>query len=1448
MDSFKNFHPIIEEWFTHTYGSPSPPQILGWPAIAANKHALILAPTGSGKTLAAFLWAINDLFKSSLREDHERFKRNARGVHTLYISPLKALNNDIARNLDLPLAGIRQMAAQRGLDAPQIRVLVRTGDTPQSIRNTIVTHPPHILITTPESLYLLLTSRRGRLIFNHLRYLIVDEIHALCAGKRGVHLSLTLERLAVLTGHDPVRIGLSATQRPLERIAQFLGGFRFDRSTETFEARPVEILDCGHKRELDVRVVTPVARFGELDDDSVWPAVIERLYKLITTHKTTLIFANMRAQTERLARQLNDLHHQRSGGENDPICLPHHGSMSREKRYEVETRLKAGTIPAVVATASLELGIDIGSIDLVVQLEAPRTVASGLQRIGRSGHLISLKSKGRIIPLYPADLDDAAATVTGMIDGEIEETVIPENCIDVLAQQIVAETAMQKWTATNLYQTCRQSYCYQSLTRPVFDQVLEMLTGRYADTRLPALQPIIAWDRTTDTLIARRSARIQAVMNGGTIPDRGYYTVMLADEKIRLGEMEEEFVFESRIGDIFYLGNSEWRIDDIRQDRIIVSSYASAQPREPFWKGEIPYRDYQTSLRVGRFRSQLMEYIDLPDPEEKLLSEFAIDRASADNLVIYFKRQREITGRIPTDSDLIAEWFHDAANEINLILHAPFGGRVLGLWAMALAARLESLLGTQIQYTCNDDALMIRIREMTGAPPIQELLDLHIDEIDGLIRDKISSAPVFSVIFRYNAGRALLLARSRPGQRIPLWVQRLRASDLLQAIRHRQDFPILLETYRSCLQDVFDLHALHDVLHKLQDGRIGTHIIRTPYPSPMASGLLFNFVASQMYEMDRSREPARVASVSTDLLAQMMDTQEIPAILTTEIIDDNVQKWQYQTSARRPRDIEELYLMIEALGPVSRDEILGRTGAGMAAELDTLAQNGRITKHLHGWIASSRAHHYQRPADRRKQIKQLQYFMETRGPEKAEDISSALGFDPATTRSLLQDLLKQRQIVRGRLLENSPDEFFCDRNNFAQLYRQAVALRRRQTVAIGPADYLQFQLQWHFREGPVDALHRYRGLRMPYLHLEREILSARSSKALHDVLPELRRMISDGELIISFEPDTPYIRFMRRGEGWLMQFNGFGDHAPSDSEILNFLKENGASFLDDMEAALQIPRRDIITELRTLTLAGLISCENYDTLLSFGSRSKPPARTRAGARKQARDSMIMGTGRWFRLDTFGVLGRKPERSDVAVWQARLLLQRYGILVKEFYRFEHGLLPWYEIFQALKKLEWQGEIRRGYFAAGLSGIQFALPEAVEMLARGRKAPGPCRLINVPDPALPFGANLPWPVDIDQTILRQPGNHIGFSQGRPIVYTENFFTRWFTAQQVSGHDLDGIIMLTKNWLKMPEPFRPKRKIVVEHIDRVPAGASPLVAAFQSAGYEQDGTSVILWPSAL
>ncbi len=936
------FHPLIKRWFKQRFANPSPPQQLGWPSIAHAEHTLILAPTGSGKTLAAFLWSIDQLLRQALSLQPRQFSENRAGIHTLYISPLKALNNDIHRNLTAPLEEIHLLARAEHTEITPIRVAVRTGDTPAHARQSMLRQPPHILITTPESLYLLLSSERGRDLFRELQYVIIDEIHAISSNKRGVHLSLSLERLMPLCRSEPIRIGLSATQKPLDRIAAYLGGQTCDNAKSICTPRPVQIIDCGQRKNMDLKVITPVTTFSELPESSVWQPVYQNLYELIQAHQTTLVFAGMRAQTEKIARALNQLHRQVTGDPTAELALAHHGSISREARYSIEARLKAGNIPAVIATASLELGIDIGSIDLVVHLEAPRSVSGALQRVGRSGHLLSATSKGRIIVLYPADLDDAVAIARCMVQTDIEETRIPENALDVLAQQIVAEVAAKSWDYEDLYRLVLGSYCYRNLAPDAFRSVVQMLCGKFSDIPLQALNARLNWDQVNNRLIARRGSRLAAVMNGGTIPDRGYYGVYLENANVKLGEVEEEFAFESRVGEVFYLGNSEWLIKQILQDRIIVSPVAAINPRAPFWKGGILFRDYSTSRKIGRFRRSLLEQMDRGQAENWLMQECPADKNTAQNLIDYFARQLNCGCRIATDRQVIAEITIDGGGNPLLMLHATFGARVNGAWAIAMSAALEQHYQTQFQYSFDDDGILIRLPDTTQPPPLEKLFTISASQIEAYLIKSLPQSPIFLVHFRYNAARSLMLPRSHPGKRIPLWLQRLRASDLLQATAKNKDFPVIIETYRECLQDVFDLAALKKIVADIENGRIGYQFVHTSIPSPMAAGILFKFVSVHLYEADHHRQPREGLNVSTEILEGMLQANQVPGILTPELIGQAERRWQHLDPYFQAGTAEELFNIIEKLGPLTKDSLVRRSKVDPTDWLDELNAANRI--------------------------------------------------------------------------------------------------------------------------------------------------------------------------------------------------------------------------------------------------------------------------------------------------------------------------------------------------------------------------------------------------------------------------------------------------------------------------------------------------------------------------
>src|SRR5438477_5638414 len=808
-DPLAVFSPATRAWFERAFAAPTPAQERGWPAIATGRHVLIQAPTGSGKTLAAFLYAIDRLTANP-----------GEGLRVLYVSPLKALNYDIERNLRGPLAGLEST----------LRVGVRTGDTSAKERRELVKSPPDILITTPESLFLLLTSR-ARETLRGVETLILDEVHAVAGTKRGAHLALSVERLERLVERPFQRIGLSATQRPLEEIGRFVSG-----------ARPIQLVDAGRAKELDLRVVVPLEDMREpAEQQSIWPSIYPEILKLVREHRSTIVFVNNRRLAERLALRLNEV-------AETEIARAHHGSLAREQRIEVEELLKRGAIPCLVATSSLELGIDMGAVDLVVQVESPKSVARGLQRVGRAGHELHAVSKGRIFPKFRADLLESAVVAQLMQVGQIEETVIPRNPLDVLSQQIVAIAADEEIAVADLHDLVRRAYPFAELSRHQLENVLDMLAGRYPSDEFAELRPRIVWDRTGGVIRARQGARRLAVTNAGTIPDRGLFGVFLADGGGRVGELDEEMVYEARAGQTFLLGASTWRIEEITRDRVLVSPAPGLPGAVPFWKGEGVGRPFELGEKIGAASRELAA---LP-PEQatkRLVEEFALDERAAQNLLVFLREQEDATGAVPSDRTVVIERFRDEIGDWRVCILTPFGGRVHAPWAMAIAARVRASLGLDVQSIWSDDGIALHFPD-ADAPPSTADLMVEPGEVEDLVVAELGDTALFGARFRENAARALLIPRRRPDRRTPLWQQRLKAQSLLQVARRYGSFPVVLETYRECLQDVFDLPALRTLLTAIQTRRLDVVEVETGTASPFSSSLLFDYVANYMYEDD----------------------------------------------------------------------------------------------------------------------------------------------------------------------------------------------------------------------------------------------------------------------------------------------------------------------------------------------------------------------------------------------------------------------------------------------------------------------------------------------------------------------------------------------------------------------------------------------------------------------
>jgi len=929
MNALDRFTAPVRAWFEESFGRPTPAQAQGWPPIQAGEHTLLLSPTGSGKTLAAFLWGLDRLF-AELAEG----ERGA-GVRLLYVSPLKALNNDIERNLRRPLSGVRAAAARLGQALPELRVAVRTGDTPSRLRASMAKNPPHILITTPESLYLILTSSKAREMLRTVRTVIVDEIHTVAGNKRGVHLALSLERLERLAGHPVQRIGLSATQRPLEEVAHYLGGQAWQG--EQLEPRPVTIVDAGLAKALDLQVVTAVEDFRGLGG-SIWPSVDQEVVALIQAHQSTLVFANGRRLAERLAVRL--------GEQLGVRVRAHHGSMAAAARLEMETSLKEGRLPALVGTSSLELGIDIGAVDLVVQVQSPKGVAQGLQRVGRSGHLVGQTSVGRIFPTHREDLMEAAAVAGAMLRGEVEPTRVPENCLDVLGQHVVAAVAMDDWGDEALYDLVRQSYPYLSLPREAYHEVLAMLAGKYPREAYRELRPRLDWDRAAARLSALPGSAYLATSNGGTIADRGAFGAYLPDGKTKVGELDEEFIFERREGDVFTLGSRTWRIQQILDDRVLVADGTGAPSMMPFWKGDTLWRSYDLGLAVGRFRRQVAARLRDPEVLAWLHAEHALDDNSARNVLSYVRDQVETAGAISSDQTIVVELLRDPLGDARLIVHSPFGGRVNAAWALALRGILRERFHTTPECQTNDDAIMLRFPEADQAPPVDAVTQLTPAEARERILRELPGSALFGAQFRQNAARALLMPRAKGRRRTPFWLQRLRAKDLLAATRQFASFPIVVETYRDCLRDVLDLDNLLQVLAAIQDGRIRVVTVERATPSPAAAGLLRQFIGIYMYEWDepKAEHQLRRLALDRDLLEGLLGGVSPAELLRPEALAELEAHLQRTAPGRRARSRQELALVLQELGDLSTAELLARAEEGGAVWLEALAAEGRIVE------------------------------------------------------------------------------------------------------------------------------------------------------------------------------------------------------------------------------------------------------------------------------------------------------------------------------------------------------------------------------------------------------------------------------------------------------------------------------------------------------------------------
>jgi ATP-dependent Lhr-like helicase len=1480
------FHAPVQSWFSASFAGATQAQIKGWPPILAGSSVLLLSPTGSGKTLAAFLTAIDRLMFSPEPDKRERLR-------VLYISPLKALGADVEKNLRVPIAGIAAEAVKQGVAHRLPTLALRSGDTTASERAQIRRTPPDILITTPESLYLLLTSG-AREILGTIETVIIDEIHSMVSTKRGAHLFLSLERLESLRprGAAPLqRVGLSATQRPLDEVARLLGGGEIGVGGEgIFQPRAVTIVDASVKKAWDLRVEVPVedmSRLGEIEPRvpgapkgppkrrSIWPSIHPRLVELIRAHRSTMIFANSRRLAERLASALNE-----TAGEE--LCLAHHGSLAREKRLEIEERLKKGDLPAIVATSSLELGLDIGAVDLVVQIESPPSVASGLQRIGRAGHSVGAVSRGVIFPKYRGDLLAAAATTARMIAGAVEETFYPRNPLDVLAQQIVAIASMDEMEADALYSLVRRAAPFADLPRSSFEGVLDMLTGRYPSDEFAELRPRLSWDRVSGLIKARTGARSLAIVNAGTIPDRGLYGVYLAAEtegqSRRVGELDEEMVFESRPGEVFLLGASSWRIESITHDRVLVSPAPGEPGKMPFWHGDRPGRPLELGRAIGAL-SRTLAALPLEQAIERLRDKHSLDALAAQNLAAYLHDQRKATGEVPSDRALVIERYLDELGDFRVCILSPFGARVHAPWCTAVLARLREQSGQDIEGLWSDDGLVFRLPGADEPPPIAPFFPSS-DDIEDRVVQSLGHSSIFAARFRENAGRALLLPRRRPGQRSPLWATRKKAADLLAVAARYGSFPLILETYRECLRDVFDLPGLVEILRQIEAQTIRIVTVDSRIASPFSASLLFSYVANFLYEGDipLAERRAQVLSVDTAELRQLLGEVELRELLDAEAIKAHEANAQRLDGKRPAQSADNLHDLLLSLGDLSEPEIKSRSvpEADLPAWLAQLQREHRITPvTLAGerrFIAVEDAARFRdalglalAPGLPRAFLEPvadplgdlLSRYARTHGPFTLTAVAARFALGVAPARDALDRLALAGRVIEAEITPGARGKEWCDSEVLRALKRKSLARLRKEVEPVPQAALGRFLLEWQGVARPragIDALlavvEQLQGLAVPASVLEAELLPARITGYRPG---DLDRLCAEGEVgWMGLEPlgenDGRIALFLPEKRSLLAP-----TLAPAEGDLAARLRalfeQRGALFFSDLTHETGVFPNDLLDALWQLVWSGEVT---NDTLAPLRSRLRPDAdrqskrRERVSPLRARRAGPPGSEGRWSLIRRPGVKVTQSETQRRAAL-ARQLLDRYGVLTREAVHAEGIAGGFSAVYEVLKAMEESTKARRGYFVAGLGATQFALPGTEDRLRALREAPRDSRalVIAATDPANPYGAALPWPEAEGaeaETRKARPQRAVGASVilwgGELIGYLGRAEKDLLTFLPAEEPERAKAATALAGALAMLVETGRRKTLLIGKIDGAEVSQSPLAPALDAAGFT--GTS--------
>lgn len=1491
------FHPAVQQWFGDSFDEPTLAQRQAWPSISSGENTLLLAPTGSGKTLAAFLVAINRLMFGKRRLPDPAKKSPPPGVSTLYISPLKALGVDVERNLRAPVAGVRVFAEREGLDYHLPTIGVRSGDTTASERQRMTKQPPDILITTPESLYLLLTSKAREILLD-VETVIIDEIHSLVRGKRGPHLFLSLERLEHLRRlHSPdlrpmQRVGLSATQRPLDEVARLLGGgIATADPNKSPQPRPVKILEAGSSKQLDLTIEVPVEDMARLAEPveqsgpassgptipSIWPSIHPRLVELVKQHRSTMIFVNSRRLAERLASAINDL-------AEDEIALAHHGSIARDTRLMIEDRLKRGDLPAIVATSSLELGIDMGAVDLVIQIEAPPSIASGLQRIGRAGHQVGAPSTGVIIPKFRGDLLASSAAADRMVRGEVEETFYPRNPLDVLAQQIVAMVSLEPMSVDDLYSISRSSAPFFDLPYNAFENTLDLLAGRYPSDEFAELRPRVTWDRIAGMVSPRRGTQRVAIANAGTIPDRGLYGVFLADGETdssrRVGELDEEMVFETRPGDVFLLGASAWRAVEITHDRVLVVPAPGEPGRMPFWRGDGPGRPVEFGRAIGKLTRELVR-MDRAEAESILIHNHSLDQRAANNLLQYLHEQAEATEEPPSDTTVVIESFLDEVGDWRVVVMTPFGGRVHAPWAMASATLLRRETDGEVDLMWSDDGMVFRLPE-TDEPPDQQWFLPSSEEIEEVVTRELGTTALFASHFRENAGRALLLPKRQPGRRTPLWLQRRRSADLLKVAAKFERFPILLETYRECLRDVFDIQGLKSLLKGIESRSIRVKNIRSSTPSPFASSLLFNYTANFLYDGDAPLAERRAATLALDhaQLRELLGDAELRELLDAETVEQVALELQRLDGRYPVKHVDGVHDLLLKLGDLSHVEISQRCGEASSATsstelehwLQTLESQRRIVPiRIAGdvrFIAAEDTARYrdalgimppqglpeaflESPAEPLADL--VSRYARTHAPFKSADIAARYGIGIAPIESTLRQLAASNRVLEGEFLPGGCGREWCDEDVLRRLKRRSLAQLRKEIEPVEPSALCRFMIHWQGIQRPrrgldglLDVIEQLQGASIPASVLEREVLPARVQDYQSGQLDEL---CAAGEIM------WRGIESIGTNDGRIALY--LTDHAeilapiPLEHEdallakIVDLLRDKGALFFDAIHRSLNDFPNDVLDALWRAVWAGYVT---NDTLAPVRSLVRNPSqkksgrrRSRAGFRSRREQRLPGSDGRWSLFLPGGITSTHTERQTALATQ---LIERNGIVTREFVANDSIAGGFSGLYPVFKALEETGRVRRGYFIAGQGAAQFAAPGAEDRLRdrRGGEAEGDALILAATDPANPYGAALRWPTTPDDQPRpqRTAGARVVLYHGELIGFIsrsgKSLQTFLPETEPERSHAIRALIEALKCDAKDYTPVH------LEKIDGQTAESAPITDSFLQAGFIGQARGVI------